>query len=134
MKSFVSADALRLLFGWLQPGIDIPTFSHRRAGIWDWDFQFLAFSSCQFRMVISEFIPTIAGMCFDPGESHQPLSQIKKILNFVYCRRPRRGAPQSHNGRLTVSMGIDPDPVFQSPPHLKINCSQISLKNGIILI
>ncbi|GBN14137.1 hypothetical protein AVEN_212630-1 [Araneus ventricosus] len=77
-------------------------------------------------MVISEFILWIPGMCFDPGESQ---SQIKFFYNFVYCRRPRPGVPQSLNGRLTVSMDIDPDPVFQSPAHRKINCSQLSLKN-----
>ncbi|GBN24484.1 hypothetical protein AVEN_213545-1, partial [Araneus ventricosus] len=55
-------------------------------------------------MLIIEFIPWITGMCFDPGEPHRPLCQIKKILNFAYCRRPRPGTPQSLNGRLTVSM------------------------------
>ncbi|GBN87200.1 hypothetical protein AVEN_270983-1 [Araneus ventricosus] len=81
-------------------------------------------------MVISELIPWIAGVCFGPGESHRP-PQPNIFLNFVYCRRPLPGFPQSLNGRLTVSMDFDPDPVFQSPVHHKINCSQFSLKNAI---
>ncbi|GBM30036.1 hypothetical protein AVEN_165604-1 [Araneus ventricosus] len=41
-------------------------------GIWGWYFQFLAFSSCQLRMVIIEFIPWIAVMCFDPDARGEP--------------------------------------------------------------
>ncbi|GBM72249.1 hypothetical protein AVEN_221183-1 [Araneus ventricosus] len=67
---------------------------------------------------------------FDPSESHRPLSQIKNFLNFVYCHRPRPGAPQSLNGRLIVSVDIDTDPIFQSSAHRKSNCSQLSLKNA----
>ncbi|GBN23452.1 hypothetical protein AVEN_273296-1 [Araneus ventricosus] len=63
---------------------------------------------------VSDFIPWIASMCFDPGETQRPLRQIIIFLNFVNCSRPRPGAPQSLNGRLTVSMDIDPDPVFQA--------------------
>ncbi|GBM52391.1 hypothetical protein AVEN_160111-1 [Araneus ventricosus] len=63
-----------------QPGL--PEGRPGYGGIWGLDFKFLAFSICQFRMVISEFISWIAGMYFDPGDSHRPLSQIKNFLTL----------------------------------------------------